>query len=168
MGTSICVKGFQSNQSEVKINSKCSHKLNGPPNMFKPTPIISILITDQQVEKEESPKKELNEQQNQNKCEQLFQYTLTIKSMDKKNFVIETINVSKFKNDEMHNSNNFNQNNLCEQKNSLNETSKQKHILKNKSGQDSSNISISADSQKSIKKVSIDKKQQVYFTKCKN
>ncbi|CAD8053630.1 unnamed protein product [Paramecium sonneborni] len=177
MGTSICVKGSQQTQSEVKTNSTRSLKLNGPPHLFKPTPIISILITDQQVEKEESPKKELSEQQNQSQAEQRLQYTAQqseeIDSQQqnpwiKKNFVIEVINVSRFKNDDISYSNNVNLNNSFEQKNSLGEASKQKPILKNKSGQDSSNISISAGSQRSIKKVSFDKKQQVWYTKCKN
>ncbi|CAD8132721.1 unnamed protein product [Paramecium octaurelia] len=177
MGTSICVKGSQQPQVEVKTISQRSYKLNGPPHLFKPTPIISILIADEQVEKEESPKKELIQQQSQKQLEQQFQYTAQqSEELDsqqqnpwiKKNFAIEATNLSKVKNSDVNNSNNGNLNNSFDQKNSFIETSKQKPILKNKSGQDLSNVSISAGSQRSIKKVSFDKKQQVWYTKYKN
>ncbi|CAD8135171.1 unnamed protein product [Paramecium pentaurelia] len=177
MGTSICVKGSQQTQVEIKTISQHSNKLNGPPNLFRPTPIISILITDEQVEKEESPKNELSQLQNERQVDQLFFYTaLQSEEIDsqqqnpwiKKNFAIEAINVSKLKNDDMNNSYNGNLNNSFDQKNSFADTSKQKPILRKRSGQESSNISLSAGSQRSIKKVSFDKKQQVLYTKFKN
>ncbi|CAK74986.1 unnamed protein product (macronuclear) [Paramecium tetraurelia] len=157
--------------------SQRSYKLNGPPHLFKPTPIISILITDEQVEKEESPKKEVIQQQSQKQLEQQFQYTAQqSEELDsqqqnpwiKKNFAIEAMNLTKIKNSDVNNSNNGILNNSFDQKNSFIETSKQKPILKNKNGQDLSNLSISAGSQRSIKKVSFDKKQQVWYTKYKN
>ncbi|CAD8044517.1 unnamed protein product [Paramecium primaurelia] len=177
MGTSICVKGTQQTQVEVKTISQRTYKLNGPPHLFKPTPIISVLIFDEQVEKEESPKKEIIQQQSHKQIEKQIQYTAQqSEELDsqqqnpwiKKNFAIEAINVSKVKNDDINNSNNGNLNNSFDQKNSFAETSRQKPILKNKSGQDVSNVSISAGSQRSIKKVSFDKKQQVWYTKYKS
>ncbi|CAK85434.1 unnamed protein product (macronuclear) [Paramecium tetraurelia] len=181
MGTSICVKESKQAQEEIKTRSQCLSKIVGPPHLFKPTPVISILITDEQVEKEESPKNELSQSQNGRRSEQLLFYTAQqseeIDSQQqnpwiKKNFAIEAINISKFKNDDMNNSKNGNPNdnlnNSFEQKNSMAEPSKQKPALRKRSGQESSNISNSAGSQRSIKKVSFDKKQQVVYTKYKN
>jgi len=50
MGTSICQRYNPNSERDIAIIA-----IKGPPNILKPTPIISIKIEDDDVIKEESP-----------------------------------------------------------------------------------------------------------------
>ncbi|CAD8059765.1 unnamed protein product [Paramecium sonneborni] len=158
MGSSLCFTDSQKSKDELKLpfNNHC--KQNGPPNLFKPTPIVKILIFDEQIEKEET---DINEQENYIQNDQSISYVAQqSEEIDsnqqrpwiKKTYAIETINVSNFKNDEYNNKNNNTQ-----QKNISRE-----HTItnrRNKFVKQVSNISIQLGQQDSFSNVTYDKNQ---------
>ncbi|CAD8056797.1 unnamed protein product [Paramecium sonneborni] len=162
MGSSLCFSDSQKSRDELKLlYNKQQYKLNGPPHLFKPTPIIKILIYDEEIEKEDSPQTEIIEQQNNIQNDQSLSYlaqqseeidSTQQKPWIKKTYAIETINVSNFKNDE-----NNNKNNSSQQINSSREYSMLNG--RNKNMKEFSNISIQLGQQGSITNVTYDKKQ---------
>lgn len=58
MGAQICPRITKEKHLELKIKPNQEYKLSGPPHLFRPTPIIKILINDDQIDKEETPMKE--------------------------------------------------------------------------------------------------------------
>ncbi|CAD8144772.1 unnamed protein product [Paramecium pentaurelia] len=170
MGSSLCFKDSQKSTDEIKLISNKQYKLNGPPHLFKPTPIVNILMFDEQIEKEESPQTEILDSLSNIQNVQQFSYTAQqseeidstqSKPWIKKTYAIQTINVSNFKNDENNNKNN----------NSQPRNSSREHnisIGKNKNMKQGSNISIQLGQQGSISNATLDKKQLKTKSQYKN
>ncbi|CAK88029.1 unnamed protein product (macronuclear) [Paramecium tetraurelia] len=153
MGSSFCFQASQKSRDELKLITNKQYKLNGPPHLFKPTPIVKILIFDEQIEKEESIEIETLEQPNNPINDQQFSYIAQqseeidgsqSKPWIKKTYALETINVSNIKSDE-------NYNNAHQYKNSEKERNiyggKAKNLKEAQiiSIQQGSNISVSSD-----------------------
>ncbi|CAD8048308.1 unnamed protein product [Paramecium primaurelia] len=169
MGSSFCFQPSEKSRDELKLITNKQYKLNGPPHLFKPTPIVNISIFDEQIEKEESPQIEILEQPNNASNDQQFSYIAEqseeIDSSQqnpwiKKTYAIETINVSNLKNDE----NNNNKNNISQQTNFHKENNIQ-IIGKTKNMKEVSIISIK---QGSNTNVTYDKQQLKNKTQNKN
>ncbi|CAD8137573.1 unnamed protein product [Paramecium octaurelia] len=153
MGSSFCFQASQKSRDELKLITNKKYKLNGPPHLFKPTPIVNILIFDEQIEKEESLEIDTLEQPSNPINDQQFSYiaqqseeidSSQSKPWIKKTYALETINVSNIKSDE-------NYNNAHQYKNSEKERYTQGGRAKNQkeaqiiSIQQGSNISVSSE-----------------------
>ncbi|CAK58319.1 unnamed protein product (macronuclear) [Paramecium tetraurelia] len=170
MGSSLCFQDSQKSTNELKLRCSKQYKLNGPPHLFKPTPIVSVLMFDEQIEKEESPQTEILESLNNIQNVQQFSYmaqqseeidSTQSKPWIKKTYAIQTINVSNFKNDENNNKNNNYQ---------LRNSSREQNISsgKYKNLKEDSNVSIQLGQSGSISINTFDKKQLKTNSQYKN